>query len=99
MTNNFGSFFVSKLDHKLLDMVSCCTHYYNHLSLLKTYYNNMVDAVDAVKKGHAWMALVIPENFTRDMVERLILTAEGQNVPVDTINGSTAMIYADVTSE
>ena len=46
----------------------------------------MVDGVDAVREGRAWMALVIPENFTRDLVERLILSAGGQSVPVDLIN-------------
>ena len=59
----------------------------------------MVDGVDAVKEGHAWMALVIPENFTRDLVERLLLSAGGQSVPVDLINGSTAVIYEDVTGK
>ena len=59
----------------------------------------MVDGVDAVKEGHAWMALVIPENFTRDLVERLILSAGGQSVPVDLINGSSAVIYEDVTGK
>ena len=59
----------------------------------------MVDGVDAVKESHAWMALVIPENFTRDLVERLLLSAGGQSVPVDLINGSTAVIYEDVTGK
>ena len=59
----------------------------------------MVDGVDAVKEGRAWMALVIPENFTRDLVERLILSAGGQSVPVDLINGSSAVIYEDVTGK
>ena len=66
---------------------------------MKTYYDNMVDGVDAVKEGHAWMALVIPENFTHDLVERLLLSAGGQSVPVDLINGSTAVIYEDVTGK
>ena len=59
----------------------------------------MVDGVDAVKEGRAWMALVIPENFTHDLVERLILSAGGQSVPVDLINGSSAVIYEDVTGK
>ena len=59
----------------------------------------MVDGVDAVKEGRAWMALVIPENFTRDLVERLILSAGGQSVPVDLINGSSTVIYEDVTGK
>ena len=66
---------------------------------MKTYYDSMVDGVDAVKEGRAWMALVIPENFTRDLVERLILSAGGQSVPVDLINGSSTVIYEDVTGK
>ncbi|XP_003390840.2 PREDICTED: ABC transporter G family member 20-like [Amphimedon queenslandica] len=80
--DNFGSLFVSKLDDKSLDF---------------TYYDSMTDAVDAVKKGKAWMAIVIPENFTQDMVERLGSIILQDNIPDDIINGSTIEIYEDVT--
>ena len=53
--------------------------------------------MDAVKEGKAWMAIVIPEQFTSNMIERLLAIALQQNVPNDVINGSTIEIYEDLT--
>lgn len=43
------------------------------------------------------MALVVPENFTRDMIQRLNLIIKRVNVSQDILNGSTIEIYEDVT--
>ena len=59
----------------------------------------MTDAVDAVKKGKAWMAIVIPESFTQNMLERISRIIYLDDIPDDVINGSTIEIYEDVTGE
>ena len=59
----------------------------------------MTDAVDAVKKGKAWMAIVIPKSFTQNMLERISRIIYLDDIPDDVINGSTIEIYEDVTGE
>lgn len=53
--------------------------------------------MNAVKEGKAWMAIVIPENFTQDMVKRLFYKLAHQSIPDDVINGSTIEIFDDMT--
>ena len=45
------------------------------------------------------MAIVIPENFTQDMMERIGLIIKQNNISDDIVNGSTIEIYEDVTGE
>jgi hypothetical protein len=58
-------------------------------------------AIDQVKRGNAWAAIVVPENFTKDVTTRIIsLFDQGDNLPSEAIiNGSTVEMYADVTSK
>jgi hypothetical protein len=57
-------------------------------------------AIDQVKRGNAWAAIVVPENFTKDVTTRIIsLFDQGDNLPSEAIiNGSTVEMYADVTN-
>ncbi len=58
----------------------------------------MYSAVDEVKDGKAWAAIVIPSNFSRDMMQRIHFIIDQKRVPSDIINGSTIEVYEDVTS-
>jgi hypothetical protein len=57
-------------------------------------------AIDQVKRGNAWAAIVVPENFTKDVTTRVMSLFDGDNLPSEAIiNGSIVEMYADVTSK
>jgi hypothetical protein len=56
-------------------------------------------AIDQVKRGNAWAAIVVPENFTKDVTTRVMSLFDGDNLPSEAIiNGSIVEMYADVTN-
>ena len=85
-----------------------CTHvYYVALTYtycklpLKSYYyyyqhnhSSEQSAVQQVKEGRAWAAVVIGENFTVDLFKRV-----SDHSDTSVIKGSTIYLYMDVTSE
>lgn len=80
---NFGSSLISSLSNKTLNL-----HYLDSPS----------EAIDRVKHGKAWAAIIIPENFSIDLRQRAIDIAGRVPVPDDIINSSTVEIYEDVTN-
>ena len=67
------------------------------LDSLQHQYNTTKEAVEQVQEGKAWAAICIPENYTKDICQRAIDSAEGHLTP-EVINGSTVHLYMDVTS-
>ena len=63
------------------------------------YFSEMSEGVEQVKKGGAWAAIIIPENFTFDLTTRVMDMIGGNNVPREIITGSTIELYEDVTSK
>ena len=59
----------------------------------------MSEGVEQVKKGNAWAAIIIPENFTFDLTRRVMDMIGGKKVPREIITGSTIELYEDVTSK
>ena len=67
------------------------------LSTFQTQFSNKEDAIDQVKQGKAWGAIVLFENFTENTIQRLTDTAS-KNVPAaSVIDNSTVHMYLDVT--
>ena len=67
--------------------------------ILQNHFSSSSAAIDQVKKGNAWAAVIIPGNFSADIVQRLELLKKGEPIPEEIINGSTVDTYEDVTSE
>eukprot|EP00731_Ephydatia_muelleri_P031186 Em0022g700a len=66
-------------------------------TLAITQFSNKEDAIDQVKQGKAWGAIVLFENFTENTIQRLTDTAS-KNVPAaSVIDNSTVHMYLDVT--
>ena len=51
-----------------------------------------------MQQGNAWVAMHIPEDFSKDFCLRAIATRTGTDVTPEVINGSTVHLYMDVTS-
>ena len=67
--------------------------------LFQHYLDSPSEAIDHVKHGKAWAAIIIPENFSIDLRQRALDIAGKVPVPDDIINSSTVEIYEDVTSK
>ena len=65
----------------------------------QNHFSSSSSAIDQVKKGNVWAAVIIPGNFSADIVQRVELLKQGEPIPEEIINGSTVEIYEDVTSE
>ena len=69
-------------------------HTHAHSLLVQRGYSSKTEAVEQVKKGNAWAAVVIGSNFTVDLFKR------ANHFTNATINdGSTIYLYMDITSE
>lgn len=55
-------------------------------------------AVDQVREGKAWAAIEIGQNFSQDLVNRVLEPLQSKMPSPTTINGSTIHLYMDVTS-
>ena len=67
-----------------------------YIQLFSSQHNHSSEesAVQQVRDGGAWAAVVIGENFTADLLKRL-----GPSVNSSVIEGSTIYLYMDITSE
>lgn len=59
-------------------------------------YDNLSSAIDAVKKGHVWGAIHIPDKYSHNLQSRLIM---GEDVTNETLTNGTIRVYPDLTSE
>ncbi|XP_030080635.1 ABC transporter G family member 23 isoform X2 [Drosophila hydei] len=72
--------------------------YLNHLntSVVKTYYTDIEDAKAAVRRGDAWGALYITENFTDAFTARAAL---GRDSDDETIEQSEVKVWLDMSNQ
>ena len=73
-------------------------------------YDEVNDAIDQVKDGHAWSAIYLQKEFTIDMLIRMCSVEPSKcygkgrplpdPIPVtnETIDGSSVHMYSDLTS-
>jgi hypothetical protein len=59
-------------------------------------YDNLTSAIDAVKKGHVWGAIHIPDKYSENLQSRLIM---GEEVTNETLSNGTIRVYPDLTSK
>lgn len=59
-------------------------------------YDNLSSAIDAVKQGHVWGALHIPDKYSQNLQSRLIM---GEEVNNETLTNGTIRVYPDLTSK
>ena len=59
-------------------------------------YDNLSSAMEAVRRGHVWGALHIPNKYSENLQSRLIM---GDEVTNETISNGTIRVYPDLTSE
>ena len=71
--------------------------YCHYMTPLQHRYNTTEEAVEQVREGKAWVAICIPEDYTKDICQRAFDSARGHLTP-EIINGSTVHLYMDVTS-
>ena len=57
----------------------------------------MEDAIDQVRRGQAWGAIILYENFTENTIQRLQDTIGGTIPAASVIDNSTIHMYLDVT--
>uniref|UniRef100_A0A0A9YM30 ABC transporter G family member 23 n=1 Tax=Lygus hesperus TaxID=30085 RepID=A0A0A9YM30_LYGHE len=84
----------NKCDFKNL---SC--RYINSLrndTIVKEYYENPEDAIDAVRIGEAWGAIYFNENFTDALVARMAL---GRDSDQETLDSSELRVWLDMSSK
>jgi hypothetical protein len=79
---NLGQLIVWSLDNSTLNVM---------------HYNHSNAAIDQVKEGNAWLALVVPTHFTEDLIARFLLSIMHEKIPQDVINQSTIESYFDMT--
>ena len=60
-------------------------------------FSNAVDAIDQVKRGQAWGAIVLYENFTENTMMRLLDMVDRTVSVASVIDNSTIHMYLDVT--
>ncbi|XP_032597383.1 ABC transporter G family member 23 isoform X5 [Drosophila grimshawi] len=72
--------------------------YLNHLntSVVKTYYTDIEDAKAAVRRGDAWGAVYITENFTDAFTARAAL---GRDSDDETIEQSEVKVWLDMSNQ
>ncbi|ALC47216.1 CG9990 [Drosophila busckii] len=72
--------------------------YLNHLntSVVKTYYQDIEDAKAAVRRGEAWGAVYITENFTDAFTARAALGKESDD---ETIEQSEVKVWLDMSNQ
>ncbi|XP_039492178.1 ABC transporter G family member 20 isoform X1 [Drosophila santomea] len=72
--------------------------YLSHLntSVVKTYYDDLDDAKEAVRKGTAWGAVYISENFTDAFIARANL---GRDSDDETIDSSEVKVWLDMSNQ
>lgn len=72
--------------------------YLNHLntSVIKTYYTDIEDAKAAVRRGDAWGAVYITENFTDAFTARAAL---GRDSDDETIEQSEVKVWLDMSNQ
>ncbi|XP_046384407.1 ABC transporter G family member 20-like [Ischnura elegans] len=61
-----------------------------------TLYSDRSAAIDAVRRGKAWGAIVIPENFTKALTARL---EEGVDADAVLLNSGDVLVHLDMTSQ
>lgn len=66
-------------------------------TLAITQFSNIEDAIDQVKHGDAWGAIVLYENFTENTIQRLQNTIDKVAPAASVIDNSTIHMYLDVT--
>ncbi|KAF6209504.1 hypothetical protein GE061_015251 [Apolygus lucorum] len=84
----------NKCDFKNL---SC--RYINSLrndTIVKEYYENPEDAIDAVRIGEAWGAIYFNENFTDALVARMAL---GRDSDQETLDSSELRVWLDMSNQ
>jgi hypothetical protein len=72
-------------------------NFFFHLFYFKTYYSTAEEAINSVKLGHNWAALIFGEYFADSLVER-ISAQPFYNIDDEVIKESTVKLYADMTS-
>lgn len=80
-------------------MANFSCRYLNHLkndTIIKQYYADPKDALDAVKSGDAWGALYFTENFTDALVARIAL---GRGSDDETLDQSEIRVWLDMSSK
>ncbi|SPP80792.1 ABC transporter G family member 23 isoform X1 [Drosophila guanche] len=72
--------------------------YLNHLntSVVKTYYTEIEDAKAAVRRGEAWGAVYITENFTDAFTARAALGREADD---ETLDQSEVKVWLDMSNQ
>lgn len=63
---------------------------------MQHYYNTTDEAIDTVKKGNTWATLVIPNNFSDALRNRMNL---GRSVQGWDIDSSTVYVHQDKSSK
>lgn len=78
------------------DQLSC--RYLSHLntSVIKEYYDEPEDAINAVRVGNAWGALYFTENFTDALVARIGL---GRDADDETLDQSEIRVWLDMSNQ
>lgn len=59
-------------------------------------YDNLTSAIEAVRRGHVWGAIHIPDKYSQNLQSRLIM---GEEVSNETISNGTIRVYPDLTSK
>jgi len=59
-------------------------------------YDNLTDAMEAVRRGKVWGAIHIPDRYSENLQSRLIM---GEEVTSETISNGTIRVYPDLTSK
>ena len=73
--------------------------------MVQKEYDDVEDAIEQVRRGKAWAAIYLSENFTTYLLDRVCAINPSKcplqfgNITNEVINGSSVHIYADVTSE
>ncbi|KAI4460748.1 atp-binding cassette sub-family h member 1 [Holotrichia oblita] len=80
-------------------MANFSCRYLNHLkndTIIKQYYADPKDALEAVKSGDAWGALYFTENFTDALVARIAL---GRGSDDETLDQSEIRVWLDMSNQ
>lgn len=59
-------------------------------------YDNLSSAMEAVRRGHVWGALHIPDKYSQNLQSRLIM---GEEANSETLSNGTIRVYPDLTSK
>lgn len=70
-------------------------HKIDNRSVIQTNFNNEFDALDSVRQGKSWGALVIRENFTEDLKMRFL---DPQSATAELIEGGNVHLHLDMSN-